>query len=165
MSEELANRPDLQVSLTDLADVGLPLLDEPEPARQRAYVHEHTKAWSNIVDGADGFIIITPEHNRSMPASLKNALDCLYWEWAHKPVGFVSYSGGGSGGVRAVEMTKQVATALSMLPLNEMVNLPNISSLIVDGSFRPPDGANNMLHGLADSLATHLGASRLLRTG
>lgn len=161
--DELSGRHDLDVSLTDLASFRLPVLDEPEPAVNRAYVHEHTKAWSEAIDAADGFIVITPEHNRSMPASLKNALDFLYWEWAHKPVGFVSYSGGGSGGVRAVEMTKQVASALSMLPVNEMVNLPRIGSLIVDGSLHPPAGATEMLHGLADSLAVHLGASRLLR--
>jgi NAD(P)H-dependent FMN reductase len=96
--------------------------------------------------------------------SLKNALDCLYWEWANKPVGFVSYSGGGSGGIRAVEMTRQVALTLSMLPLNEMVNLADVDSLIADGTLNPPEGATDMLHGLADSLANHLDASRLLRS-
>ena len=161
--EELDGRTDLDVCLIDLAAIGLPLLDEPEPAQARAYVHDHTKAWSEIVDAADGFIVITPEHNRAMPASLKNALDCLYWEWAHKPIGFVSYSGGASGGIRAVEMTKQVATTLSMLPLNEMVNLDRIDSLIVDGTLQPPEGAASSLHNLADSLARHLSASRLLR--
>lgn len=165
VSEELASRTDLDVSIVDLAAIGLPLLDEPKPARTRSYIHDHTKTWSTIVDAADGFILVTPEHNRAMPASLKNALDYLYWEWAHKPVGFVSYSGGGSGGIRAVEMTKQVASALSMLPLNEMVNLARIDSLIVGGTLQPPDEATTMLHQLADSLVNHLGASRLLRSG
>lgn len=161
--EELAVRTDFDVSLVDLADIGLPLLDEPAPAQSRSYIHDHTKAWSEIVDAADGFIVITPEHNRAMPASLKNALDCLYWEWAHKPIGFVSYSGGASGGVRAVEMTKQVASTLSMMPVNEMVNLVRIDLLVVDGWLQPPAGATGMLHGLADALAHRLGASRLLR--
>ena len=164
VTSELADRSEFDASLVDLVEVGLPLLDEPEPAEARAYVHDHTKAWSAIVDAADGFIMVTPEHNRAMPASLKNALDCLYWEWAHKPVGFVSYSGGGSGGIRAVEMTRLVASTLSMLPLNEMVNLARIDSLIVDGALQPPEGATDMLHGLADSLANHLEASRLLRS-
>lgn len=164
VGEQLADRTDLDVSIVDLATIGLPLLDEPEPASARAYIHEHTKVWSEVVDGADGFILITPEHNRAMPASLKNALDCLYWEWANKPVGFVSYSGGTSGGIRAVEMIKQVVAALSMLPLNEMVNLPRIGSLIVDGVLQPSDGAAGMLHTLADSLSDHIDASRLLRS-
>lgn len=164
VGEQLADRTDLDVSLVDLAAVNLPLLDEPEPAVDRAYVHDHTKAWSAIIDAADGFILITPEHNRAMPASLKNALDCLYWEWADKPVGFVSYSGGASGGVRAVEMTRQVASTLSMLPVNEMVNLARIDSLVVDGVLRPPPGANEMLQRLADGLTRRLRTSRLLRT-
>ena len=162
--DELADRTDLDVSLIDLAAVGLPLLDEPEPAQSGVYVHAHTRAWSALVDAADGFVFVTPEHNRAMPASLKNALDCLYGEWAHKPAGFVSYSGSSSGGVRAVEMTRQVVSTLSMLPINEMVNLARIDSLVVDGTLRAPAGATDMLSGLADSLATHFAASRLLRS-
>jgi len=164
VAEQLADRTDLDLSMVDLATIGLPLLDEPEPASARAYIHEHTRVWSEVIDAADGFILITPEHNRAMPASLKNALDCLYWEWAHKPVGFVSYSGGTSGGIRAVEMTKQVVAALSMLPLNEMVNLPRIGSLIVDGALRPSNDAAAMLQKLADSLSEHVDASRVLRS-
>lgn len=56
------------------------LLDEPRPAQSRAYTHDHTRTWSQTIDGTDGFIMVLPEHNRSMPASVKNALDCLYWD-------------------------------------------------------------------------------------
>ena len=35
-----------EVRVADLADVGLPLLDEPYHPRLRRYQHEHTKAWS-----------------------------------------------------------------------------------------------------------------------
>ena len=163
VQESFGHRTDFDLSIVDLADARLPLLDEPLPAKDRAYTHEHTKAWSETIDAADGFIILTPEHNRTIPASLKNALDCLYWEWEHKPVGFVSYSGGPSGGIRAVEMTKQVATALSMLPLNQMVNLPRIDSLIIDGVLDPPDGAARALADLAEMMSRYLVASQMLR--
>jgi NAD(P)H-dependent FMN reductase len=162
--DTLADQKAFEVSLVDLADYGLPLLDEPEPAQSRAYIHDHTKAWSQTIDRADGFIMVLSEHNWSMPASVKNALDCLYWEWQHKPIGFVSYSGGMSGGIRAVEMTKQVATTLSMLVINAMVNLPRIDSLIVDDNFHPPCGATDALHALADDLEKYLAASALLHT-
>lgn len=162
--DNLARREALDVSLVDLADYNLPLLDEPEPAQSRAYIHDHTRNWSQTIDGADGFIMVLPEHNRSMPASVKNALDCLYWEWQHKPIGFVSYSGGMSGGIRAVEMTKQVATTLSMLVPNDMVNLPRIDSLVAGGRIAAPVGAVDALDGLADALETYLAASALLRS-
>lgn len=161
---ELTGRGDLDLTVVDLAAVALPLLDEPHPPADRNYTKDHTKNWSDIVDGADGFIFITPEYNRSMPASLKNALDFLFWEWQYKPVGFVSYSGGVSGGTRAVEMTKQVVTTLGMLPVPEMVNLPRIDSLIDRTIFDPPGGAAAMLHALADKLSLYVEASHVLRS-
>ncbi len=164
MIDTLVDHKTLDVSLVDLADYELPLLDEPEPAQSRTYTHDHTRAWSQTIDRCDGFIMILPEHNRSMPASVKNALDCLYWEWQHKPMGFVSYSGGMSGGIRAVEITKQVAVTLSMLVPTGMVNLPRVDSLVVDGTFVAPDGAIDALHGLAAALDKYLAASELLRS-
>jgi NAD(P)H-dependent FMN reductase len=112
-----------EVELTDLAEVRLPLLDEPVHPRMQKYEHEHTKAWSAKVAAADAFVFVTPEYNFSSPPALVNALDYLYTEWNYKPVGFVSY-GGMSGGIRSVEMSKQIVTTLKMVPLVEAVPIP-----------------------------------------
>jgi NAD(P)H-dependent FMN reductase len=111
------------VELVDLAEVALPFMDEPNHPRLRRYTHEHTRAWSARVDGADAFVFVTPEYNYGLTAPLKNAIDYLHFEWQHKPVGFVSY-GGVAAGTRAVQMLKQVVTALKMVPLFEAVNIP-----------------------------------------
>ncbi|HJP72648.1 MAG TPA: bifunctional NAD(P)H-dependent oxidoreductase/GNAT family N-acetyltransferase [Pseudonocardiaceae bacterium] len=110
------------VDVADLAEIGLPLLDEPEHPAAGNYLHEHTRAWSRRVAAADAFLVVTPEYNFGMPASLKNALDYLYAEWAWKPVGFVSY-GNTSAGTRAVQMAKQVVTTLRMVPIGATVAL------------------------------------------
>jgi len=112
-----------RTELIDLASVNLPMFDEPRHPRFRKYEHEHTKAWSAIIDRADCFVFVTPEYNYSGPPSLINALDFLSQEWAYKPVGFVSY-GGVSGGTRSVQMLKQTATALKMMPMMEAVSIP-----------------------------------------
>ena len=111
------------VEKVDLAEVDLPMFDEPRHPRLREYEHEHTKRWSEIVDRADAFVFVTPEYDHGAPPSLVNALDYLVHEWGYKPVGFVSY-GGVSGGVRAVDMLKQIVTALKMMPMFESVILP-----------------------------------------
>jgi NAD(P)H-dependent FMN reductase len=100
-----------EVELVDLADPQLPLMDEPAHPRLQQYEHQHTRAWSAKVDEADAFVFVTPEYNYSAPPSLINALDYLYKEWNYKPAGFVSY-GGISGGIRAVQMIKQMVTTL-----------------------------------------------------
>ncbi len=112
-----------EVELVDLAEIDLPLFDEPKHPRLRQYEHGHTKAWSAIVDRADAYVFVTPEYDHAPPASLVNALQHLVREWAYKPAGFVSY-GGVSGGTRGVQVTKQIAVALKMMPIPEAINIP-----------------------------------------
>lgn len=52
--------------------------DYPAPAR----------AWKEAIEHVDGIIIITPEYLRSIPGSLKNAID-----WASRPWGTNSFNG------------------------------------------------------------------------
>ena len=108
------------VEVLDLAEIGLPMLDEPNHPRLGNYTHEHTKAWSASIAAADAFVFVMPEYNYSFNAPLKNAIDYLWAEWQHKPVGLVSY-GGVSGGLRAAQKVRQVVTSLSMVPLVEAV--------------------------------------------
>lgn len=115
--------PQFETVVLDLAEINLPMLDEPEHPRLKKYVHEHTKKWSAAIDEADAFLIVTCEYNFGYPAPLKNALDYLFLEWNYKPVAFVSY-GGIAGGTRSVQQLKQVVTAQKMMPVTESVNIP-----------------------------------------
>jgi NAD(P)H-dependent FMN reductase len=127
-----------EVTLVDLKEVNLPLIDEPNHPRLKKYTQEHTKRWSAIVDAADAFVFVTPEYNYSAAPSLLNALDFLFHEWAYKPVGFVSY-GGVSGGMRSVMMAKQLVTTLKMMPLPEAVTVPFFTQQLKDGVFTPSE--------------------------
>ncbi|MCE7003093.1 NAD(P)H-dependent oxidoreductase [Kibdelosporangium philippinense] len=118
-----------EVELVDLAELNLPMMNEPHHPRLRNYVHQHTKDWSATVDSADAFVFVMPEYNYGFSAPLKNAIDYLHQEWAYKPVGLVSY-GGVSGGTRAAQMIKQVVTTLKMVPLTEAVSIPFVHSLL-----------------------------------
>lgn len=134
LTASAAAGPAVEFDLTDLAEVALPMLDEPEHPAGGVYRHEHTRRWSARVAAADAFVIVTPEYNSGMPAVLKNALDYLYAEWAWKPVGFISY-GNTSAGTRSVQMTKQVVTTLRMVPIGATVAL-RIADTIADGAVR-----------------------------
>jgi NAD(P)H-dependent FMN reductase len=150
------------VDLVDLAEVGLPFFDEPHHPRLQNYTHRHTKEWSARVDAADAVVFVTPEYNFGMPATLKNALDFLHKEWAHKGAGIVSY-GGVSAGLRSAEMTRRVLAALSMFPVNAAVSIPFVSKLLdAEGELHAnqamEDGATAMLDELlkVDSALRHL---------
>jgi NAD(P)H-dependent FMN reductase len=119
------------VELVDLAEVGLPVFDEPNHPRLRRYEHQHTKDWSATVDRADAYVFVVPEYNHSFPASVKNALDYLSLEWADKPAGLVSY-GGVSAGLRAATALKPVLAALRMVPVVEAVSIPFFAQFLTD---------------------------------
>jgi NAD(P)H-dependent FMN reductase len=69
----------------------------------------------------DGYIFVTAEYNRSIPAVLKNALDYAYPEWNKKPAAFVGY--GSVGAARAIEQLRLMAIELQMAPTRTGVHI------------------------------------------
>jgi NAD(P)H-dependent FMN reductase len=136
--------------LADLAEVKLPLFDEPHHPMRRQYVHEHTKRWSQIVARADAVVFVIPEYNHSMNAATKNAVDYLYHEWRYKPFGLVSY-GGGSRGLRAAQALKLSLVALKM-PFAGDVGIGLAQTPVVEGVFT----ANEQLEASAETLLDEL---------
>jgi NAD(P)H-dependent FMN reductase len=136
--KEATEHSGFDVEVADLAEYDLPLFDEPAHPSTQQYVHQHTKDWSALVESSDAFVFVMPEYNFSFNAALKNAIDYLNREWAYKPVGFVSY-GGVSGGLRAVQMIKQVVTALRMTPVVDAVTIPMVRTMVDDDGFHPTD--------------------------
>jgi NAD(P)H-dependent FMN reductase len=141
-----------EVDVADLAEIGLPFMDEPKHPRLREYTHQHTKDWSAEVDAADAFVFVHPEYNYGMTAPLKNALDYLNQEWKYKPLGLVSY-GGVSAGTRAAQMIKQVATTLGMFPLFEAVSIPFVAEFVGEGGAIVP---NDVMERAADAMLDEL---------
>jgi NAD(P)H-dependent FMN reductase len=120
---------EFDVELVDLAEVNLPMFDEPKHPRFGEYVHDHTRAWSATISRADAFVFVLPEYNYGFNAAIKNAIDYLNAEWHYKPVAFASY-GGVAAGTRSVQMLKQVVTALRMVALPEAVHIPFVQQFL-----------------------------------
>jgi NAD(P)H-dependent FMN reductase len=138
--------------LIELADLALPLYDEPNPPRLARYVHEHTRRWSRTVLAADALVFVVPEYNHGYNAATKNALDFLHGEWRGKPVGFVSY-GAAAAGARAVHGLLPVVTTLGMVPSGRHVTIPQIARLVrpgeaFTGNERADEGAGQLLDDL-----------------
>ena len=71
------------------------------------------------VKGVDGLVIVTPEHNRAMPAALKNALDVgsRPWgqsAWNNKKALVISQSPGKLSGFGAATQVKNVLAFLNV---------------------------------------------------
>lgn len=119
--ETMKHEKGLKFKLIDLAEVKLPMYDEPMSPLMGKYENEHTKKWSKTISKYDGYVFITAEYNYAYPASLKNAIDYLYHEWVRKPVAFVGY--GTVGGARAIEQLRPVTLAVEMAPLKAALGI------------------------------------------
>lgn len=155
---------DFDVHVVDLAEIGLPMLDEPVSAEETTeYHHEHTKRWSAITAAADAFVIVTPEYNRGYPAAIKNALDYLFTEWRHKPVAFVNY-GMTSGGLRAAAQLTEVVVGLGMVPVSVGVVVHLRETIDADGLFVPTARVVNAAADTLAELSRLTGALTMMRT-
>ncbi|KAB7834120.1 NADPH-dependent FMN reductase [Streptomyces mobaraensis] len=125
----LAERDDMDADLVDLVETPLPTVFPAFGGPAPEGTAELLAAVSPRLAAADGFVIVTPEYNRSFPASLKNAIDWHHREWQAKPVTFVSY-GGRSGGLRAVEQLRPVLAELDAATLRDTVSFH-----LADGPF------------------------------
>jgi NAD(P)H-dependent FMN reductase len=155
---------DFDVELIDLAEVNLPMFDEPRHPRFGEYVHQHTKDWSATIRRGDAFVFVIPEYNYGYNAAIKNAIDYLNQEWQYKPLGFVTY-GGVAAGTRAMQMLKQVVSALKMVPMAEAVNIPFVQQFLDEDRVLQP---NEVMEGAATALLAELarwtGAMQTLRS-
>ena len=94
---------------------GLPLYNQDHDANPPA-------AWTQFRDqikAADAVLFVTPEHNRSVPAALKNALDIGsrpygHSAWNGKPGAVVSASPGAIGGFGANHHLRQSLVFLNV---------------------------------------------------
>lgn len=151
------------VDVIDLAEIALPLLDEPDHPRLGRYRHAHTRAWSARVEAQDAFVFVAPEYNHGMAAPLKNALDYLHTEWQYRPAGFASY-GGVAAGTRGVQMAKEVLIALKVMPLPEAVHIPFIRQFLDEkGELVPNETMDQAANAMLDELARWEKALRALR--
>ena len=159
--QRAVRREHAKFELVDLADQALPLLDEPEPAIHGSYTQPHTRAWSERIAGFDGYLFVTPEYNRSIPAALKNAIDYLYAEWGNKAAGIVSY-GVDAGGARAAEHLRGVLGELHVADVRTTVAL-SLMTEFRGGAVDAPPHQVRKLETLLDQLLSWSAALRTVR--
>lgn len=150
-----------RVEVLDLADMALPMFDEPHHPRTGQYLHSHTKAWSAAVDEADALIFVSPEYNGFPPATLINAVDYLHAEWTGTPLGVLTYGAGG-GGARARAQLELLGGYLKMPVAESNFGLPNVFGQVADDAFTPVDGNDDSAARLVAELAELVAVEREL---
>lgn len=151
-----------EVTSADLAEVALPLYDEPNHPRLRQYTKDHTRRWSALVDAADAFVFVMPEYNYTMAPSMVNAVDYLFHEWRYKVAGLVTY-GGISGGLRAAQSAKQLLTTVGVMPAADLPLPMFTQHLTDDGVFNANEAHVKSARAMLDELHKWATALKTMR--
>jgi NAD(P)H-dependent FMN reductase len=124
-----SQRDDMIVEVLDLREYPMPFFDEVASNAWAPSHNEVAQRWQKKVAEFDGYIFVSAEYNRGVPAVLKNALDYAYPEWNKKPAAFVGY--GSVGAARAIEQLRLIAVELQMAPIRTGVHIQGADFMAV----------------------------------
>ncbi|XP_055343991.1 quinone reductase-like [Paramacrobiotus metropolitanus] len=120
------------ITIIDPLDVGLgqvisPLAFMPDPSEAPANVLEINKQ----IQEADGFIIISPEYNATLPPALCSMMDNIPpVSFAYRPSAIVTYSLGNFGGMRAGSHLRQFLSDLTTISLPHIFMIPMVEQVL-----------------------------------
>lgn len=150
---------DINVEVIDLLAEDLPFFNAAVSPMYAPDSSPAAQAWAETINRGDGFIFVTPEYNRSIPASLKNALDFLVAQWNEKPAAVVSY-GWIDGGASASKHLHDILSWLKVATAESSVALKLSPEIMAeDGSIKDIDRAFAdhvaVLEAAFDEIAAH----------
>jgi NAD(P)H-dependent FMN reductase len=129
---DVIKRRDASTQLIDVADFGLVATATPGRGLDLAVYQE-------MMEDADGVVVVAPEYNHGYPGELKLLLDIESHSYRRKPVGIVSVSSGLLGGARMAEQLRLVTGALGMVTVTPSVHVTNVADATEgDGDLFPP---------------------------
>jgi NAD(P)H-dependent FMN reductase len=133
----LRQREGVETELLDLLEYNFPIMEER--LHHRDDPPPRLKEYADKIARADALIIVTPEYNNGYPGVLKNALDYLLPEYERKPVGIVTVSAGGFGGINCLAQLRLVTLGMGAFPIPESLPVSRVrDSFKEDGTPNDP---------------------------
>ena len=143
-----------QSSFLDLSQLSLPIFT----GVPHQYETEEVQELIEKIEKADGILLATPEYHGAMSGALKNALDFLNSAYfAHKPVALLAVSGGGKGGINALNNLRTVTRALYANVLSKQLVL-DPADILEKGTLRK--NAADGIHELVNELTLYTQVSK-----
>ncbi len=151
-----------EFELVDIKDYSFEEFNMLPPGMlNKEYSNENITKWSNKIDELDGFIFVTPEYNKNISPSLKNAIDHLGPEWANKAAGSVSY--GSTLGVGATLALRQTLANLGVAIVPAFGALSLFTDFENMSTFKPGDHHNESIQATIDGVVQWAKAMKTIR--
>lgn len=144
----------VEVTIADLGALDLPFFDAPVPTSSPDFKPEHdsVRQWTQLVDTADGVVLVTPEYNHTLSPVQLNAIDWIGKEWQGKPVALVGY-GWRTGGAKAHEAAREALIVNLKADVGETsTNLFFMKDLNPEGSLLDATAVTHQINATLDEL-------------
>lgn len=153
----------IDTQLVDTKEYELPFLDKMYKEFKAGEAPENMEKIHQILEQADGFVIVSGEYNHSIPAVLKNMLDHFQQEYHFKPSAIVSYSAGGFGGMRVAMHLRAVLAELGMSSIPSIFPVSKIYESIDENGIAKHDYLNSGIGRFLDEFQWYINALKTQR--
>ncbi len=126
----LQQRKGVGTELLDLLEYNFPIMEER--LHRRDDPPPRLQEYADKIARADALIIVTPEYNNGYPGVLKNAIDYLLPEYERKPIGIVTVSAGGFGGITCLAQLRLVTLGMGAFPIPESLAISRVHDSFKD---------------------------------
>lgn len=126
----LKQRQNVETEMLDLLEYNFPIMEER--LHHRDDLPPRLQEFADKIGRADALVIVTPEYNNGYPGVLKNALDYLLPEYERKPIGIVTVSAGGFGGINCLAQLRLVTLGMGAFPIPESLAVSRIRDSFKD---------------------------------
>lgn len=128
--ERMRRRENVETELLDLEEYDFPMMEER--LRFRDDPPPRLVEFSEKIARSDSLIIVAPEYNNGYPGVLKNALDYLLPEYKRKPIGIVTVSAGGFGGLNCLAQLRLVVLGMGAFPIPAALTVSRVQNSFDD---------------------------------
>ncbi len=134
---EGAREAGAEVNLISLSDYPMPIFNQDDEAMHG--IPEQAQQFKELLIGADGFLIASPEYNSSYPALLKNAIDWASRQagdekvlaaYKGKVAGIMAASEGALGGMRVLVTLRMLLENIGTMVLPNQKAISRVNTLL-----------------------------------
>lgn len=153
-----------EVTLVDPDVYQLPLLDLRFSDYAEGTAPQSMQAVADLLDAADGFVIVSGEYNGGIPPALKNLLDHFLPQYRRKPSAIASYSAGSFAGTKTHAPLRLTLSQLGASPIPATFVVPQVQNAFDDAGNALDDAYNGRVEKFIDEYEWYANALQAARS-
>ncbi len=150
LTRHLENQSDIEFVVIDPTDMVLAL-----PGKGTT---DDARKMQELLSGADGVVLATPEYHGSYSSVMKLMIDNMGFPsgLSGKPVALLGVAAGRIGAIKALEHLRSVASHVGAVVLPGPVSIANVNNVFDSNGHLEDEGLQRLLERLADGLIDYI---------